>query len=84
MCELTHTRRNFGCPNGGLPVMPDTVTNPDRVEITPLGARYRLPAAYPFRFFTELASRCRTETTRPIFLARRRLRRSYPQGWEAK
>jgi hypothetical protein len=34
MCELTHTRRNFGPPNGGLPVIPDTFTNAYRVEIT--------------------------------------------------
>jgi len=54
MCELTHTRRKFRCPYGGLPVMPDTFTNAHSVEITPLAARYRLPAAYPFRFFAEI------------------------------
>ena len=41
-------------PNGGLIVMPDTFTTAHRVEITSLAARYRLPAVYPFRFFTEL------------------------------
>jgi putative ABC transport system substrate-binding protein len=41
-------------PNGGLIVMPDTFLNFHRAEITSLAARYRLPAAYPFRFFTEL------------------------------
>ena len=41
-------------PNGGLIVMPDTFTNAHRAEITSLAARYRLPAVYPFRFFTEL------------------------------
>ena len=41
-------------PNGGLIVMPDTFTSAHRVEITSLAARYRLPAVYPFRFFTEL------------------------------
>jgi hypothetical protein len=34
--------------------MPDTFTNAHRVEITPLAARYRLPAAYPFHFFAEI------------------------------
>jgi putative ABC transport system substrate-binding protein len=41
-------------PNGGLVVMPDTFLNLHRAEITSLAARYRLPAVYPFRFFTEL------------------------------
>ena len=40
-------------PNGGLIVMPDVFTTAHRVEITSLAARYRLPAVYPFRFFTE-------------------------------
>jgi hypothetical protein len=31
--------------------MPDTFTKARRVEITPLAARYRLPAAYSFGFF---------------------------------
>jgi putative tryptophan/tyrosine transport system substrate-binding protein len=41
-------------PNGGLIVMPDTFTTVHRAEITTLAARYRPPAVYPFRFFTEL------------------------------
>ena len=41
-------------PNGGLIVMPDAFMNVHRAEITSLAARYRLPAVYPFRFFTEL------------------------------
>jgi putative tryptophan/tyrosine transport system substrate-binding protein len=41
-------------PNSGLIVMPDAFTADHRVEITSLAARYRLPAVYPFRFFTEL------------------------------
>jgi putative ABC transport system substrate-binding protein len=41
-------------PNGGLVVMPDTFTSTHRAEITALAARHRLPAVYPFRFFTEL------------------------------
>jgi len=40
--------------NGGLIVMPDTFLNAHRAEITALAARYRLPAVYAFRFFTEL------------------------------
>ena len=34
--------------------MPDSFLNAHRVEITSLAARYRLPAVYPYRFFTEL------------------------------
>jgi putative tryptophan/tyrosine transport system substrate-binding protein len=41
-------------PNSGLIVMPDAFTNAHRAEITSLAARYRLPAAYPFRFLAEL------------------------------
>jgi len=41
-------------PNGGLVVMPDTFMNIHRAEVISLAARYRLPAVYPFRFFTEL------------------------------
>jgi putative ABC transport system substrate-binding protein len=41
-------------PNGSLVVMPDTFTSAHRAEITSLAARYRLPAVYPFRVFTEL------------------------------
>ena len=41
-------------PNGGLIVMPDAFMIAHRVEIISLAARYRLPAVYPFRFFTEL------------------------------
>ena len=41
-------------PNGGLAVMTDTFTTVHRVEIVALAARYRLPAVYPFRFFTEI------------------------------
>jgi ABC-type uncharacterized transport system substrate-binding protein len=39
-------------PNGGMVVMPDTFTDANRVEITSLAARYRLPAIYPYRQFT--------------------------------
>jgi putative tryptophan/tyrosine transport system substrate-binding protein len=41
-------------PNGGLIVMPESFTVIHRAEITSLAARYRLPAVYPYRQFTEL------------------------------
>jgi putative tryptophan/tyrosine transport system substrate-binding protein len=41
-------------PNGALISMPDGFADAHRVEITSLAARYRLPAVYPYRFFTEL------------------------------
>jgi ABC-type uncharacterized transport system substrate-binding protein len=41
-------------PNSGLIVMPDVFMLARRAEITTLAARYRLPAVYPFRAFTEV------------------------------
>jgi putative ABC transport system substrate-binding protein len=41
-------------PNGGLIVMADAFIVTHRAEITLLAARYRLPAVYPTRVFTEL------------------------------
>ena len=41
-------------PNGGLIVMPDAFLNVHRAEVISLAARYRLPAVYAYRFFTEL------------------------------
>jgi putative ABC transport system substrate-binding protein len=41
-------------PNGGLIAMPDSFLNAHPAEVTSLAARYRLPAVYAFRFFTEL------------------------------
>jgi putative tryptophan/tyrosine transport system substrate-binding protein len=41
-------------PNTGLFVIPDAFTITYRVEVTSLAARYRLPAVYAFRFFTEV------------------------------
>ena len=41
-------------PNGGLIVMPDAFMTIHRAEIIALAARYRLPAVYPYRYFTEL------------------------------
>src|SRR5262249_8761380 len=39
--------------NSGLIVMPEAFAIAHRVEITSLAARHRLPAIYPYRFFTE-------------------------------
>jgi len=39
--------------NGGLMVMPSGFATNHRAEIISLAARYRLPAIYPYRFFTE-------------------------------
>jgi putative tryptophan/tyrosine transport system substrate-binding protein len=41
-------------PNGGLMVMPDSFLVAHRAETASLAARYRLPAVYPFRVFTEV------------------------------
>jgi ABC-type uncharacterized transport system substrate-binding protein len=41
-------------PNGGLIAMPSTFMNVHRAEVISLAARYRLPAVYPYRFYTEL------------------------------
>jgi putative ABC transport system substrate-binding protein len=38
--------------NGGLIAMTDSFLTVHRVAITSLAARYRLPAVYPFRYFT--------------------------------
>jgi putative ABC transport system substrate-binding protein len=40
--------------NGGLVVMPSTFMTIHRAQVTSLAARYRLPAVYPYRYFTEL------------------------------
>ena len=40
-------------PNGGLVVMTDSFLVTHRADITALAARYRFPAVYPFREFTE-------------------------------
>jgi putative tryptophan/tyrosine transport system substrate-binding protein len=41
-------------PNTGLIMMPDGFLNVHRTELVSLAARYRLPAVYPWKFFTEL------------------------------
>jgi putative tryptophan/tyrosine transport system substrate-binding protein len=41
-------------PNGGLVAMPDSFLTAHRVEVTSLAARYRLPALYTYRSFTEV------------------------------
>ena len=38
----------------GMIVMTDNFTTTNRVEITTLAARYRLPTIYPYRFFVDL------------------------------
>jgi putative tryptophan/tyrosine transport system substrate-binding protein len=43
-----------GVPNSGLIVMPESFMVVHRSEITSLAARYRVPAVYPRRYFTEL------------------------------
>jgi putative tryptophan/tyrosine transport system substrate-binding protein len=41
-------------PGGGFVVLPDTFTGIHREQIVSLASRYRLPAVYPFRWFTEI------------------------------
>jgi putative ABC transport system substrate-binding protein len=41
-------------PNGGLVVTPDGFLRKQRAAIVALAARYRLPAVYPFRYYSEL------------------------------
>jgi putative tryptophan/tyrosine transport system substrate-binding protein len=41
-------------PNGGLIIVPDAFTAVQRVPIVELAARYRVPAVYPFRYFSTL------------------------------
>ena len=41
-------------PNGGLIVMPDSFMVAHRAEVISLAARYRLPAVYHLRGFTEV------------------------------
>jgi ABC-type uncharacterized transport system substrate-binding protein len=41
-------------PNSGLIVTPDSFMDVHRAEITSLAARFHLPAAYPFRQFSEV------------------------------
>jgi putative tryptophan/tyrosine transport system substrate-binding protein len=41
-------------PNGGLIVLPDAFMRAHRAEVTSLAALYRLPAVYPYRYYTAL------------------------------
>jgi putative ABC transport system substrate-binding protein len=41
-------------PNGGLVIMPGPFPLAYRAEITSLAIGYRLPAVYPYRFFSDL------------------------------
>jgi putative ABC transport system substrate-binding protein len=38
-------------PNGGMIVLPDTITSLNRKQILALAGHHRIPAIYPFRFF---------------------------------
>lgn len=50
--EIEHALEAFARePNGGLIVLPGVIAVVNRELITALAARYRLPAAYAFRFF---------------------------------
>jgi ABC-type uncharacterized transport system substrate-binding protein len=51
--EIEHRIAAFaGEPNGALVVVPNPVTIKDRKLIVEAAARHRLPAIYPYRFFT--------------------------------
>jgi putative ABC transport system substrate-binding protein len=50
---LAHYRGGGG-GEFGLVVMTDSFLTVHRVRITSLAASYRLPAVYPFRYFTEI------------------------------
>ena len=51
--EITSAIETFSREStGGLIVLPDVSTNVNRELIIALAARHRLPALYPFRFFT--------------------------------
>jgi putative tryptophan/tyrosine transport system substrate-binding protein len=41
-------------PNGGLMIMPDSFLIAHRAAVTSLAARHRVPAVYPYRYFTEV------------------------------
>jgi putative tryptophan/tyrosine transport system substrate-binding protein len=52
--EIEHAIEAFAHePNGGLIVLPGVIAVVNRELITALAARYRLPAAYAFRFFVD-------------------------------
>ena len=72
-------------PNGGLVVMTDSFLTVHRVRITSLAARYRLPAVYPFRYFTEIGGLLSYGSDQiDKYSARGNLCRSHPQGLEAE
>ena len=56
--DLAEIERNVAAfaaeSNGGLIVVPDAFTAVQRVPIVEVAARYRVPAVYPFRYFSEL------------------------------
>jgi putative ABC transport system substrate-binding protein len=52
--EIERAVVDFGrSPNGGLVVLPSGLSSVHRELIIELGARHRLPAVYPFRYFVE-------------------------------
>jgi putative ABC transport system substrate-binding protein len=52
--EIEHAMAALACqPGGGLIVIPDNFTSFHRKLIISLAARYRLPAAYPYRYFCD-------------------------------
>jgi putative ABC transport system substrate-binding protein len=54
MDELYHVIKQAAEQNSGLVVIPDTFAQGHRAEITDLAARYRVPAIYWSRSYTEL------------------------------
>jgi putative ABC transport system substrate-binding protein len=55
LAELERSVAAFAAePNGGLIVLPDAFTATQRTSIVDLAARHRLPAMYPFRYFSIL------------------------------
>jgi putative ABC transport system substrate-binding protein len=59
-------------PNGGLIAMPDSFLTAHRAEVTSLTARYRLPAVYFYRAFTEVGGLMSLEIMLSIIISARR------------
>jgi ABC-type uncharacterized transport system substrate-binding protein len=68
-------------PNGGLIATAAALVQIHRDRITTLAARHRLPAVYPYRFMVTSGGLI---SYGPDLVARGRLRRSHPQGREAR
>ena len=55
LAELDRNMAAFAAePDGGLIVLPDAFTANQRTSVVDLAARHRLPAMYPFRYFSAL------------------------------